>query len=209
MPRLATLRSLAVAVLFAGCGAANAEESARIVEVLALEPGMTAADVGAGDGEWAVALSEAVGAEGTVYATEIEDDLVVRLGELGLDHSRANIVAVRGDAGSTGLDPACCDAILLRMVYHHFTDPEAMRASLLEALRPGGRIAVIDIVPQTSWRKVEGVPARGGHGIAPADLVAEMVGAGFGVEATYRDWRGGDEDRYCVVFTAPVAADDS
>ena len=73
MPRLATLRSLAVAVLFAGCGAANAEESARIVEVLALEPGMTAADVGAGDGEWAVALSEAAGAEGTQSSRRLFD----------------------------------------------------------------------------------------------------------------------------------------
>ena len=163
MPRPKTLRSLVLAILFSGCGILEAEEAARIVEVLALEEGMTAADVGAGDGEWALVLAEAVGTEGTVFATEIEDDLVERLGELGLDDFRVNIVAVRGDERSTGLDPACCDAILLRMVYHHFTDPEPMRESLLEGLRPGGRIAVIDIVPQTDWRELEGVPDRGGH----------------------------------------------
>ncbi len=122
---------------------------------------------------------------------------------MGSTDSRANIVAVLGGERSTGLESGCCDAILLRMVYHHFTEPEPMRASLLDALRPGGRIAVIDIVPQTGWGRLDGVPDRGGHGIEVEDVVAEMLGAGFLLEAVYPDWRSGDEDRYCVVFKQP------
>lgn len=199
-PRFAAVVLTAVTV---SCGAADADEARRIAEVLALAPGMVVADVGAGDGEWAIALAEAVGPEGTVFATEVEEDLVEDLEALGFDPGRAPILAVRGTATTTGLDAACCDAVLLRMVYHHFTDPRAMRRSLFAALRPGGRIAVIDIVPQHHWGEVEGVPDRGGHGIPADDLAAEMVGAGFELEAIHGDWRGDDEDRYCLVFTTP------
>ncbi|MDH3214326.1 MAG: class I SAM-dependent methyltransferase [Myxococcales bacterium] len=205
MPRPRTLPALFFTGLLAGCGAAGAGEAERIAEVLALAPGMAVADVGAGDGEWSLVLAEGVGPEGTVYATEVEEDLVAELRTLGLDNFRDNIVAVLGDERSTGLAAGCCDAILLRMVYHHFTDPEPMRGSLLAALRPGGRIAVIDITPQSGWRELAGVPDRGGHGIEIEDLAAEMVGAGFELEAVHPDWRSGDEDRYCVVFRKPAS----
>ncbi len=59
-------------------------------------------------------------------------------------------------------------------------------------------------MPQTGWRELEGVPERGGHGIPLDDLVAEMIGDGFALEAAYPDWRVGDEDRYCVVFRRPA-----
>jgi ubiquinone/menaquinone biosynthesis C-methylase UbiE len=205
MRRIPVLDVLLLAAALAGCGAATAQESARIVEVLALAPGMAVADVGAGDGEWALALADAVGPRGTVYATEVEEDLVAELRELGRERFPGTLVAVLGDDRSTGLEAGCCDAILLRMVYHHFTDPPAMRASLLRALRPGGRIAIIDITPQSGWRELEGVPDRGGHGIPLDSLVEDMTAAGFEIESVHPDWRSDDEDRYCVVFTSPAS----
>jgi SAM-dependent methyltransferase len=47
----------------------------------------------------------------------------------------------------SGLPAACCDAIVLRRVYHHLSDPAAINASLLPSLRPGGLLAVIDLPP--------------------------------------------------------------
>jgi predicted methyltransferase len=193
-----------VAVVAAGGTLAVADEGQQIVEVLGLAPGMSVADVGAGDGEWTVVLADAVGPEGRVYATEVDDDLVAELRRLSLDPARADITALRGTDTATGLDPGCCDALLLRLVYHDFTDPVAMRRSLLTALRPGGRIAAIDVAPQTGWRHLEGVPDRGGHGIRMDDLIAEMTSSGFAVEAIHGDWIAGEADRYCVVFTAPA-----
>jgi protein-L-isoaspartate O-methyltransferase len=207
--RFSRARALIVACVFTalaspGCAAqAPTEEVARIVELLHLAPGMRVADVGAGDGEWTEALARAVGETGHVYATEIEQDLVDEVRERAAAAGLDNVTAVLGDDRRTGLEEDCCDAILLRLVYHHFTDPAAMRRSLLAALRPGGRLAVIDLAPQKDWRHLEGVPDRGGHGIPVEDLIAEMTAAGFAVEAVHPDWRSDDEDRYCVVFAAP------
>ncbi len=87
-----------------------------------------------------------------------------------------------------------------------------MRAGLRAALKPGGRIAVIDIVPQSGWRELPGVPDRGGHGIAPEQLLAEMTGDGFELVARFDDWNG-DDERFCFVFrhqeTAPAPPPDA
>src|SRR5262245_21626048 len=109
---------------------------------------------------------------------------------------------VRGDQEGSGLPAGCCDAILLRLVYHHFTDPAAMRKSLWSALRPGGRIAVVEVPPQKGWRHLEGVPERGGHGIAATELIGDMRSSGFEVVTHHAVWPA-ENDAYCVVFRRP------
>lgn len=188
--------------LAAGCASARvADETARLVEALRLEPGMRVADVGAGDGEWSEALAEVVGEAGHVYATEVGEEELGEIRERIETAGLAHVTPVLGTATDTGLPDGCCEAVLLRLVYHHFTDPAPMRASLRRALKPGGVLAVVDMVPQSHWRELPGVPERGGHGIAADDLVAEMTADGFEVVARYDDWPG-DEDHYCVVFRA-------
>ena len=200
--RLVSACALAAVALVA-CAAATgtdvADESAQIIEVLNLAEGMRVADVGAGDGEWTEVLAEQVGSTGHVFATEVDEDdledLRERFAESGLD----NVTSILGDDKDTGLSADCCDGIFLRLVYHHFTEPALMRASLRQALKPEGLIAVVDILPQTDWRDLPGVPDRGGHGIPPADLISEMTADGFDFVARFDDW-GDDEDHYCVVF---------
>lgn len=192
---------LVLALQATGCtaGPASADELERLVEVLRLQPGSTVADVGAGDGDWAVSLAEVVGDSGHVWATEVEQDDVEDI-EGRIPAALAdNVTVVLGNQSDTGLPENCCDAILLRMVYHHFINPAEMRASLRRALRPEGLIAVVDITPQRSWRDLPDVPDRGGHGIQHGDLVREMASAGFEVVLREDDWNG-DDDRFCVVF---------
>jgi precorrin-6B methylase 2 len=193
--------AVAVAIVVAAGAAALFDdgEATRISQVLHLEAGQVVADVGAGDGEWSVDLARRVGPTGHVWATEVNDrdlaEIRRRVEKAGLE----NVTVVEGDQQQTGLPQGCCDAILVRMVYHHFTDPPAMRRSLRQALRPGGRLAILDIEPQKNWRKLKGVPQRGGHGIPADDLVREMTADGFEVVSRHEDWNG-DEDRYCIVF---------
>jgi SAM-dependent methyltransferase len=195
----ATLGLVVALPVAAGVALALSSETARLVEALGLEEGMTVADVGAGNGEWSERLAREVGDSGHVYATEIEADGVEEIRERALSARLDNVTALLGTATDTGLPEACCDAILLRMVYHHFTDPASMRTSLRRALRPGAHLVVIDLEPNTSWRELPGVPDRGGHGIGEDDLVAEMTSDGFEVVERQDDWDGNGE-RYCVVF---------
>ncbi len=201
-PGLPLLILLGLAAGCTGAGAA-ADETERLAEALGLRAGMSVADVGAGDGEWSEPLARRVGEAGHLFATEVKEDLVAEIRERLEKAGLANFTVVEGDQESSGLRDACCDAILLRMVYHHFERPESMRSDLWRALRPGGRIAIVDIVPQKHWRELEEVPDRGGHGIPAEDLVAEMAGDGFELVERHDRWNG-DEDRYCLVFRKPA-----
>jgi SAM-dependent methyltransferase len=183
----------------ADAGPEPSDEMQQLFETLGLETGQEVADVGAGNGPWVPALSHWVGREGHVFATEVKEDLVDKIRGRAQEEGLANVTVLLGNDQDMGLPPACCDAVLLRLVYHHFTDPAAMRASLRRALRSGGRVAVIDIEPQKSWSTLEGVPDRGGHGIPMEDLIREMSGEGFSVESRHTDWNG-DPERFCVIF---------
>lgn len=193
------LTIVSLVCLECAAGGVSAGEFELIAERLELRPGMEVADVGAGDGEWSVEIARIVGEEGHVWATEINAEEVERIQERIDEESLANITAVLGSDDQTGLPVACCDALLLRMVYHHFVEPEPMRLSLYQNLRPGGILVVIEIRPENSWPDVEDVPERGGHGIEPEDLRAELTGGGFEFVERIDRWNG-DRLRYCSVF---------
>jgi tRNA A58 N-methylase Trm61 len=191
-----------VVALLAGLGPAahplDSEEQ-RTIAALGLRSGLRVADVGTGNGEWAERIGREVGETGHVYATEVDRDDLQKVETRIKDAGLKNVTTILGTQDDTGLPAGCCDAILLRMVYHHFTEPARMRASLRAALRRGAPLVIIDTEPQKTWRHLEGVPDRGGHGIKEDVLVREMTGDGFEVVSRFDDWAG-DGDRYCVVF---------
>ena len=175
-------------------------EAATLMEALELKPGMTAADVGAGDGKMTVILAQRLGPSGRMYSTELEPE-ELRAATAGF----ANVAVIQAGEQQTNLPAECCDAIVMRMVYHHITNPAAMNASLFQALRPGGRLAVIDFSPRfwAFWLpRPGGVPEdRGGHGMPPAALVEELGRAGFRLERRIDDW---PKLNYCVIVRKPV-----
>lgn len=191
--------SIAAALLLSAAVARSEDESTRLIALLGARPGSEVADVGAGEGRWTVDLAAAVGAGGRVFATEVDEALIEKIRARLEAEDVANVEVVRGDQRSTGLPASCCDGILLRLVYHHFVDPEAMRADLARALRPGGRLAVVETRPQASWRRLEGVPERAGHGIEVEDLIGEMAQAGFRPVERHDEWNG-DAERFAIVF---------
>jgi ubiquinone/menaquinone biosynthesis C-methylase UbiE len=154
---------------------------------------MTIADVGAGKGELSAALAREVGARGKVYATDVDAGRVKALKEkLG-----AQVVVVEGGIGDARLPHACCDAIVLRRVYHHLTELPGMNASLLRALRPGGVLAVIDFPPPFFL-------GRGDYGVPAKDVIGEVTGSGFELVRRIDDWPGrGPLGSYCVLFRKP------
>lgn len=182
-------------------GGADRDELARLVEVLRIDAGSVVADVGAGDGKWAVALAPHVGPSGRVYATEVDLNDVKKIRSRVEREGVINVTVVEGTQEDIGVPDGCCDAILLRRVYHHFHDPRVMQQELLDALRGDGRLLVIDFDTRRRWGRPDGIPeSRDGHGISKEMLVAEMEGAGFEL-VDEMEW---DNRDYALVFQAAV-----
>ena len=177
---------------------ADGREMQRIRETLQLKQGMTVADVGAGKGELSSALAAEVGPGGRIYATDVDRGRVEALSQKFAREKRANVVVVEAGVSDTQLPRACCDAIVLRRVYHHLTDTPRINASLLDSLRPGGVLAVIDFPPPFFLGRSElGVPAK--------DVVGEVTGAGFELLRLIDNWPGrGPLGSYCALFRRPA-----
>ena len=177
-------------------------EAERLTELLAIEPGMIVADVGAGKGGWTLGMSRAVGPDGHVFSTEIDPKRIGEIRAALADAGVKNVTVIEGTPQDTGLPERCCDAIFLRHVHHHITYPKAMHTSLRRALRPGGRLAIIDFEPFPRLFGIpEGVPEnRAGHGMPLEVLVDELADAGFELERRIDDWFRFD---YCAVWTRP------
>jgi len=186
---------LAVLVAAAVVGSAGllpaqvASEAPRLFDLLELKPGMTVGEIGAGRGEMTVEMAKRVGPSGRVYSTELDP---ARLADIRAAVSReglTNVVVITAGERATNLPAECCDAIFMRDVYHHFTNPEEIARSLSASLKPGGRLAIIDFEPQAGSAVPEGVPAnRGGHGVPPETIAAEIGAAGPSVVRTFPGW---------------------
>jgi SAM-dependent methyltransferase len=178
----------------------TAGEIERMAAWLELRPGMQVADFGAGDGTFAVALARRAGASGLVYATEIDPELLAEIARAAREAGLANVKVVAGAAADTNLPERCCDAIFSRVVYHHLARPEPINAALLRALRPGGRLLVVDFEPGGLMDWIEGGGRHGGHGTPKDALVKEVGAAGFEVVRGPEPWRG---RLYGVLFRRP------
>jgi ubiquinone/menaquinone biosynthesis C-methylase UbiE len=191
---------LAIFAALVCLAAASSQEISRLRHVMDWKAGQTIADVGAGEGEIGFAAAAVVGQTGKVYVTELDEDKRKALEAQAQKRALKNVMVVQAAEKQTNLPDACCDGIVLRRVYHHFTAPMEMDASLLRALKPNGELAVIDFAPRKSLTEsdpVKGVPSnRGGHGIPQKVLTDELSKAGFQVEQVLTDW---PEDGYCVI----------
>lgn len=197
--------ALLVAAVITGCSNwsgfgfdASGPEMPRLKAALALHAGMVVADVGAGKGQLTRALAGAVGPGGQVFSTEVDPERLKALRALLAAANLGNVTVVEATARDSGLPAGCCDAIVLRRVYHHLTDPAETTASLLRALRPGGLLAVIDIPPPFFI-------GRGSLGVPAQSVVDEVTASGFELLQLHRDWPGrGPLESYCALFRKPL-----
>ena len=149
-----------------------------VIQALALEPAARVADLGAGTGYFSARLASML-PQGRVYAVDIEPDMVRYLEARAKRENLRNLIAVEGTPDNPRL-PEKVDMILLVDVYHHIEDRARYFRVLRGALRPGGRIAIIDFTldsPQGPPRAVR---------VAPETVKAEMQAAGHALAAQHR-----------------------
>ena len=166
------------------------QKPAEAIHALKLAPDAVIADIGAGTGYFAVRLARAV-PRGRVYAADVEPGMVRYLNERAAREKLANLSSHVAGAADARL-PGPVDLAILVDTYHHIADREVYFRKLRDALKPAGRIAIIDFKPDS--------PFGPRHGrIAPGRVTAEMDRAGFRLAEEH----GFLPYQYFLVFALP------
>ena len=157
----------------------NREIYAKRLEILSslgLTPGMTVADVGAGTGLFTRLIAEKVGPTGKVFAVEISREFLSHIAAEARKRGQAQVVTVLGNQESTTLPQESVNLAFLCDVYHHLEKPAKTLASIRQALKPGGRLVVIEF-DRVEGRSTDFVlkHVRAGKSV----FVKEIESAGF------------------------------
>ena len=146
----------------------NVREADLVMDKAAIAPGMTVADIGAGEGYYTVRLAARVGTSGRVLAQDIDEDALRRLGARVEEERIDNVAIVVGGVDDPRLPDSSFDRVFMVHMYHEITEPYAFLWRMRPALREGGQVIVVDVDRPTDQ-----------HGIAPQLLFCEFAAVGF------------------------------
>jgi ubiquinone/menaquinone biosynthesis C-methylase UbiE len=151
------------------------EESPDVaVRLLQIPPGATVADIGAGSGYITLLLSAAVGPTGRVFANDLQPQMIEILRRRLATRNISNVTLVQGSADDPNLPPAAIDVALMVDVYHELSRPQAMLQKLRAALKPAGRLALLE------YRKEDpAIPIKFEHKMSIQEAKAELEAEGF------------------------------
>lgn len=126
------------------------ENPGLLIREMMLQPGMTVADIGTGVGYMLPFLSRRVGASGRVIGEDIYDDFLAAAKQRAENQKLQNVSFVKGTETDCKLPEGQIDMVLALDVYHHFDYPEKMLASIHKALRPDGKLVVVEYYKRES-----------------------------------------------------------
>ena len=150
------------------------EEPETALNAIGIAPGSTVADVGAGSGYFAVRMARRVGAQGRVYANDLQPEMLAMLASRLQKEGVRNVTLVQGTVDDPKLPAGSIDVILLVDVYHEFSQPQIMLRRMREALKPGGRLVLLE------YRKEDpSVPIRPEHKMSVAEAKLEVEAEGY------------------------------
>ena len=150
------------------------EAPSKAIAALALKPGQVVADVGAGSGYYSIRLARAVGERGRVYATDIQPEMLALIRKKMDAERLSNIELVLGTESDPKLPPGALDLALMVDVYHELADPQGMLRALARALKPDGRLVLIEFRKESAW-----VPIREEHKMSVKDARIELEAEGY------------------------------
>jgi ubiquinone/menaquinone biosynthesis C-methylase UbiE len=171
----------------------------EIVAACKLKPGMAVADVGAGTGLFTRLFAKEVGSDGQVFAVDITPKFLEHIQRTSRAAGLRNVTPVLCSQDSVDLPPNSVEVAFVCDTYHHFEFPERTLASLYRAIKPGGRLVVIDFVR---------IPGKSSdwilnHVRAGQEVVEkEIASAGFEKTGEVMDLL---TENYFVTFTRPAS----
>jgi predicted methyltransferase len=140
------------------------QRPAEVFDALGVKPGHHVADIGCGFGYFTFRLAARVGAEGKVYAVDIDKEAIDKVRERKEREKLAQVEPILGQSNDPHL-PNDLDAILIVDSYHEFRDYDRMMQAAFRALKPGGRLVIIDGEvpsgrPRTEYHRLHSIPAE-------------------------------------------------
>ena len=152
------------------------ENTTRLLKNMDIKPDDTIADIGAGSG-YHVFKMATMANKGLVYAVDIQDEMLAAINHRIETGKVNNVTAVKGSEKSVNLSENSVDKVLMVDVYHEFSYPIEMIASIKKALRANGKIYLIEYRGEDA-----NVPIKKVHKMTQKQAVKELEAAGFILE---------------------------
>jgi len=170
------------------------ENTSQLLKNLSVKPGMIIADIGAGSGYHSALLSKKVG-NGKVYAVDVEPEMIAYLNKRIKQEKLSGIVPVLSKETNVTLPENTVDLVLLVDGYHEFSYPYEMAVSMLKALKPGGKLVLVEFRSEDAE-----VPIKEIHKMSEAQSIKELQAAGFLFEKNIKNlpWQ------HCMIFIKPI-----
>lgn len=162
----------------------------RVMDLLGIDRGKAVADIGAGSGWFTVRAARRVGESGVVYAVDINPEATHYIDERARKEQLHNVKTILSKPDDAMLPADSVDAILFLKAYHEVAHPMTLLRNLRPALRPGGKVGVID-------RNGNGED----HGVGREVVIHEVQEAGYKLVGRF-DFVRGDKMDYFLIFTA-------
>ncbi|WP_406697706.1 class I SAM-dependent methyltransferase [Singulisphaera sp. Ch08] len=174
------------------------EQPEAMLDALKIKPGSTVADVGAGVGYTSLKLARRVGSEGVVLATDVQPEMLQMLAANARAAGVKNIRPIRCTATDTKLPEGKVDLVLMVDVYHECIDPETTLQGVLKALKPGGRLVLVEFRGEDPE-----VPIKPEHKMTFAQVRLELEPQGFKFKEKFDflPWQ------HIIVFEKPAVQD--
>jgi ubiquinone/menaquinone biosynthesis C-methylase UbiE len=150
------------------------EQPEKVLDALKIAPGTTVADIGAGVGYFSLRIAKRVGSSGKVVAVDVQP-MMLELLKTNRDRERlSNIELVLGTETDPRLSPQSVDLVLMVDVYHEFQYPEEMMAGIRQALKPSGRLVLVEYRGEDPT-----VPIKPEHKMTVQQVLKEIEPMGF------------------------------
>jgi len=178
-------------------GREREERTDVVLKLLELAPDSDVADLGAGTGYFSFPMGR-LAPKGTIYAVDIQDEMLAVVRDLARRKGVTNVVAHRGEIDDAKLPPASVDVVLIVDAYHEFSHPAEMLRSIRTALRPGGRLVLVEYRAEDPE-----VPIKPLHKMSERQARRELEASGF-------EFVRNDDtlpQQHFLVFRVPAAKD--
>jgi ubiquinone/menaquinone biosynthesis C-methylase UbiE len=150
------------------------EAPSTALAIMRVMPGSTVADIGAGSGYFTERLAQLVGPTGRVYANDLQRGMLDLLQRRVERQRLTNVTLVLGEPADPKLPPAAIDLALMVDVYHELSDPQTMLANIRKALKPRGRLVLIEYKGEDP-----SIPILPSHKMTVAQARQEVEPEGF------------------------------